>query len=830
MTRPLHEYRDKRDFARTPEPAGVASASSATTGRYFVVQKHDATRLHWDFRLEWDGVLLSWAVTRGPSAAVSAKRLAVRTEDHPLDYATFEGTIAKPAYGAGTVMLWDRGTWAPLGDVDAGLADGMLKFVLSGERMRGAWMLVRMKPRPGEKRENWLLIKEHDAHEEEDVEGLVTRHVTSVSTGRKMDDIAEGVPAKTKSLPKSRRAKTLPCPPFQPVQLAKLHTTVPEGDAWLHEVKVDGYRCLAAVGGSTVRLHTRNGLDWTAQFGALVPAFESLPCKSALIDGEVVAAGVATNGFSELQTRLKHGGTLAFVAFDLLHLDGRDLTRQPLIDRKAALERLLADANPAIQYSTHVQGHGAVAWQQACAAGREGLICKLADATYHAGRHGSWLKLKCGQRQEFVIGGWSPSSSKGRPFASLLMGTFEDGRLIYRGRVGSGFGEREFAELTPFLEKSARKTSPFSEVPLEIRGARWVTPHLVAEVKFTELTGDGHIRHGTYQALRRDKPATFVGLDRAEEDSIRDDRSKDTGSGRVEGVKITNAARKVFDTPAVTKLQVAEYYTAVADRMLPFVRNRPVSLLRCPDGTTGKCFFQKHRGDGMPAAVGTVAISDDDGDADYISLSSASGLVAATQMGAIEFHIWGSRNASLEHPDRIVFDLDPDESLGFTTVRRAAFDLRDRLDDLGLPSVAMLSGGKGIHVIVPLRPKAEWEAVKLFSRTMAVMLSEAEPDRFIATMSKAKRKGLIFIDWLRNERGSTAITPYSLRARPGAKVAVPVTWEELKGIGSAGEFDIKSALGRLEVPCPLQVATQEGVALDDKVLRQLEKQLSGVSK
>ena len=826
MTRPLDDYRAKRDFDRTAEPAGNDALGTASAGRSFIVQKHAATRLHWDLRLEWDGVLLSWAVTRGPSAAVSAKRLAVRTEDHPLSYATFEGKIAKPAYGAGTVMIWDRGTWAPLGDVDAGLADGMLKFVLSGERMQGAWMLVRMKPRPGEKRENWLLIKEHDAHEEDDAEGLVTTHMTSVATGRDMNGIAAGIAAKTKARPKRKRANSTACPPFRPLQLAKLHTTVPDGDDWLHEVKVDGYRCLAAIGGGKVRLYTRSGLDWTTQFGALVPAFEDLPCDNALIDGEVVAAGVAANAFSELQTRLKQGGALGFVAFDLLHLDGRDLTRSPLIDRKTELARLLAKSDGAIQYSTHIEGRGADAWAQVCAAGREGLISKLATAAYHTGRHGSWLKLKCGQRQEFVIGGWSPSPSKGRPFASLLMGTFEGDRLVYRGRVGSGFGETEFAELLPLLESRMRKTRPFAEVPPEVRGARWVTPDLVAEVKFTDLTGEGHIRHGTYQALRRDKPAKTVALDDAEEDEMELGGENASSTGKVKGVKITNPTRKVFDMPAVTKLQVAEYYAAVADRMLPFARNRPMSLLRCPDGIAGQCFFQKHRGEGMPAPVGTVAISGDEDDADYITLSSAAGLIAATQMGAIEFHIWGSRNASLEQPDRIVFDLDPDEGLPFAAVRSAAFDLHGRLDDLGLPSAAMLSGGKGIHVIVPLRPKAEWEAVKLFSRTIAVMLSDAQPDRFIATMSKAKRKGLIFIDWLRNERGSTAIAPYSLRARPGAKVAVPVAWKELEKTESAGAFDITTVLGRLELPCPLQEMTRSAVALDGKVLRRLEKQLA----
>ena len=456
MTRSLIEYRNKRDFSKTPEPSEGVRAGGDPSGWAFLVQKHAASRLHWDLRLEWKGVLLSWAVTRGPSAAPSAKRLAVRTEDHPLSYASFEGIIPKPEYGAGTVMLWDRGTWAPLGDVDEGLIKGTLKFVLSGERMRGAWMLVRLKPKQGEKRENWLLIKESDTHASADPEGLVSTHQTSIATDRDMTAIASGAPAK-----KARKEVRQGCPFFRTVQLAKLAKSAPAGDDWLHEVKVDGYRCLAALGSGAVRLFTRNGHDWTTQFGALVPAFEALPCESALIDGEVVAAGVGTNEFSELQTRLQHGGALAFVAFDLLQLDGRDLTALPLIERKDALERLLAKAGATLQYSTHIEGRGPDAWAAVCAAGREGLISKQANAPYHPGRHGSWLKLKCGQRQEFVIGGWSPSSSRGRPFASLLMGSFEGGRLLYRGGVGSGFGAREFDALVPLLEAHARKTSPF---------------------------------------------------------------------------------------------------------------------------------------------------------------------------------------------------------------------------------------------------------------------------------------------------------------------------------------------------------------------------------
>lgn len=714
-----------------------------------------------------------------------------------------------------------------MGDVDVGLTEGILKFVLSGERMRGAWMLVRMKPRAGEKRESWLLIKEHDLHEANDPDGLITLHQSSVLTSRTMSEIAAGTTPKRRPRSRVRPPRTqFARPPFHPVQLAKLHAVVPTGGEWLHEVKVDGYRCLAALGGGSVRLFTRNGLDWTTQFGALVPSLETLKCNSALIDGEVTAAGANTNAFSQLQARLKHGGALEFVAFDLLHLNGRDLTALPLKERKTALDRLVGQCDGAIRYSTHIEGHGPDAWAAVCAHGREGLVSKLASAPYHSGRHGSWLKLKCGRRQEFVIGGWSPSSSKGRPFASLLMGSFEEGRLIYRGRVGSGFGEREFDDLVPMLSARARKTPPYADVPSEVRSANWVTPDLVAEVKFTELTEDGHIRHGTFQALRRDKPAKDVSLDHAAEETI---ATHPVGSRtrKVKGVTITSHDRHVFDTPPVTKLQVAQYYADVADRMLPFTRKRPVSLLRCPDGIAGACFFQKHRGDGMGRSIQTVAISDEDGDQNYITLPTETALVAAAQMGAVEFHIWGAPNAALDRPDRIVFDLDPDDGLPFASVRSAAFDLRDRLNDLGLPSVPMLTGGKGIHVIVPLRRKADWETVKLLARTIAVMLSDAEPERFIATMSKAKRKGLIFIDWLRNERGATAVAPYSLRARPGARVAVPVTWDELKQVVSAGAFDIASVSEMLGATCPLKDITQQAVTLDDKILRRLEKQFTG---
>jgi bifunctional non-homologous end joining protein LigD len=831
VPRDLREYQARRDFGHTPEPSGKQKVEE---GRRFVVQKHAARRLHYDLRLEWEGVLLSWAVTRGPSADPKAKRLAVRTEDHPVAYGSFEGTIGAKQYGAGTVMLWDTGTWAPLEDVGKGLATGKLKFVVAGQRMKGGWTLVRIKPKPGEKQENWLLIKERDAHVAEDPESLVNAHTTSITTGRSMEAITSGKPAiqprkKTAGLGGrgGRGGKNRAVPAFRPPQLATLVGHVPESDDWLHEVKFDGYRCMAGVAPPRVTLYSRSGLDWTTQFGALVPDFERLDCRSALLDGEVIAPGAPEGAFSELQARLKHGGALLFMAFDLLELDGRDLAGKPLLERKERLENLLARSSlGAVRYSTHVQGHGATLLEQVCEAGQEGVISKQAAGPYRSGRHASWRKIKCIKRQEFVVAGWMPSSSRGRPFSSLIMGTFEDGALRYRGRVGTGFGAPEFEALEPRLKRLAAKKSPFPEAPRETRGARWIKPQLVAEVQYAELTGDGHVRHGVYKGLREDKTVRETRLELAPQEeavaAVREGSRKDQAT--VAGVRISSANRKVYAKPPVTKLMVAQHNEAVAARMLTFASRRPLALVRCPDGVDGECFFQKHRSQGMPEAIRTVSLRQSKGNmAEYICLSDVEGLVGAAQMGAIEFHIWGSRIDRLEQPDRLVFDLDPDEGLAFAKVRKAAFELRDWLEELGLPSVPMLTGGKGVHVIVCLRRKAEWETVKLFTRTVATMMAEHAPGRYTATMAKSRRTGRIFVDWLRNERGSTAVAPYSLRARPGAKVAVPVTWDELAESRSAGAFDIRSVAERLELPCPLAQAAKRPVTLGKQVIQRLEE-------
>lgn len=780
----LAEYQRRRDFERTDEPEGRGRGPGGD-GLAFAVQKHAARRLHFDLRLEWQGVLLSWAVTRGPSAAPSAKRLAVRTEDHPIDYADYEGTIPEGSYGAGTVMLWDRGTWQPLADVDEGLRKGILKFEIFGQRMKGAWTLVKMKPKGKEKRENWLLIKERDSHRETQEDGLVERFTNSVSSGRSMPEIARGAAARRRrgrSAPGT--AFSLPAPDFLAPQLATAVEVPPAGDDWLHELKFDGYRCLAALGSDGIVLYTRNGHDWTDRYANLPRALQEVRCANALIDGEVIA-GTSSGGsaFSALQRDLEARLPVRFCAFDLLHLDGEDLTGLALAERKRRLAALLEplEDRGAIVYTDHVTGKGKAVFDAAIAGGAEGIIAKQADGDYRSGRSRSWLKIKAARREEFVVGGYSPSSSRGRPFASLLIGQYESGRLRYKGRVGSGFAERDFAELRTAIRSLSAASSPFDDVPAQVRrAARWLEPALVVEVKYAELTRDGQVRHGVFQGVRTDKDAEQVAPEKQE---------PDRAAPKVAGVTISSSDRVVFPGAGISKLQVAEYYARVADRMLEVAANRPVSLVRAPRGLGGDTFFQRHAGSGFPDAIRSVDIEESSGDIEpYIYISSPEALVSAAQMGAIEFHIWGSRVDAIEKPDRMVFDLDPDEALGFDAVRDAAFEVRDLLHDLGIECAPLLTGGKGIHVVSRLRRTAGWETVKLFTQTVATHLARKRPDRYVANMSKARRRGRIFIDWLRNERASTAIAPFSLRARPGAPVAMPVSWEALANVTSAGSF------------------------------------------
>lgn len=808
-TASLKAYRAKRDFTRTGEPEGEgARKASAKTGGLYVIQKHRARRLHFDFRLELDGVLKSWAVTKGPSLNPADKRLAVRVEDHPLEYGAFEGNIPKGEYGGGEVMIWDRGTWTPQGDPRQGLEKGHLKFDLGGERLKGGFALVRLKARGKEKRENWLLVKERDETADRAADPI-TKWTRSVTTGRSFDDIAAGDEvwrsnersrSAVAEAPEARRTvegPPLPMPRFRAPQLATPMLAPPSGPEWLHEIKFDGYRVIAAVGGGKSKLYTRTGLDWTAKFRDLGGALTRLPARNALIDGEVVVADEkGRSDFGRLQRALKTGeDALRFYAFDLLELDGEDLAKLPLVERKGRLSALLTQAPDSILYSDHIAGDGPKVLAECCRMGLEGIVSKRADKPYVSRRTLSWIKTKCTGRDEFVIGGWRPST-KERAFASLLLGEFDAGELHYRGRVGTGFDQRDLADIAQKLRKFARPTPPFVDAPAEVRRhARWVEPRLVAEIAYTERTAEGYLRHPRFIGLREDKPASEVETLAA---TKREAASEDPAPLSSPPVKLTHPDKVLFPAAGVTKAELAAYWRRVAPLAMPHIAGRPLSLVRCPEGSGRSCFFQRHHTRGMPKALEAVPLLDSSGKREeFLKIEDAAGLEAAAQIGALELHIWGAHAASVEQPDRLVFDLDPDPAAPFADVKRAARDFRALLEAAGLTSFPLLTGGKGIHVVAPLAPALGWREVKMFAKGVAMRLAADDPARFTAVATKARRKGKIYIDYLRNERSASAIAPYSPRARDTPSVAAPIGWSELPRLERADAYTIASLPRRL---------------------------------
>ena len=793
---PLAKYNAKRDFTRTAEPAGKIAR---TGGNRFMVQKHDATRLHWDFRLEVDGVLKSWAVTRGPSLDPNEKRLAVRTEDHPLSYADFEGTIPKGQYGGGTVMLWDDGVWEPVeGKSAKDLEKGHLHFRLEGERMKGEWLLIRLKPRGREKNENWLLRKLDDAHAGA-TDHLVETGLTSIKTGRTMQEIAEGKqagkpPAKA-SRTTARAAKNAKPPAFRSPQLATLVDSVPAGNQWLHEVKYDGYRALIATGARGPKIYTRTGLDWTDRFPGIAEAAKNLPAP-ALIDGEIVAYKNGKPDFSTLQEAISGGGEgLSFFAFDLL-ADREDTTKLSQLARKERLRTLLESADirkdGRILFSEHIVGAGEKLFETMCREGYEGIVSKRADAPYRGARTRAWLKIKCIHRQEFLIIGWTPSSAKGRGFRSLLLALNGPDGLVYAGKVGTGFNQAALHDLRARFDKIAAGEAPVKVPRAEARGARWLQPELVAEIAFTEFTAENVVRHGSFLGLREDKKPRDVVVEKPAP-------LPETPAVAPSSIKISSRDRVIYPEAGLTKGQLADYYAAIAPVALRWLANRPISLVRCPQGRAKHCFFQKHDAGSFGEHVHHVDVREKDGSVEpYLYVEDLDGIMACVQMGTIEFHGWGSLVADIEKPDRLVFDLDPDEGLDFAQVRRAAEDLKGHLADIGLTSWPLLSGGKGVHVVVPLIPEADWPAVRSFAERFARALAQAEPDRFTANLKKVTRKGKIFIDYLRNQRGATAVLPYVARARENAPVAAPISWTELRDLESARLYTIRDAGTLLE--------------------------------
>jgi bifunctional non-homologous end joining protein LigD len=784
----LAEYNKKRDFKKTSEPAG---GELKDAGGMFVVQKHAATRLHFDFRLEHDGVLMSWAVPQGPSLDPKIKRLAMRTENHPIEYGSFEGVIPKGEYGAGAVIIWDTGKMKWLLDPDIGMAKGELKFVLAGERLKGEFHMVKIKPREGERGNPWLLFKSKDAFA--GTEDAVARSVTSIVSGRTIEDVRSGG-ARVWSKGGERAPKAAKRPKWSFVEpaLATREENPPKGDAWIHEIKYDGYRIQAAVSGDSVRLYTRNGLDWTGKFQPIADALAALKLKDVLLDGEAaVAHANGKTDFSSLQKSLESGVAkgVSYFVFDLLAEGAKDLRKRPLIERKERLEKLLTKAKTPVLVSPHFEGGGPDVLEAFREKGLEGIVSKKANSTYQSGRTKAWLKIKCVNEQEFVIVGYQPSL-KGRAFASLMLADTVEGKLQYRGNVGTGFNDKTLASLQEKLKKIER-AKPTLSVPRETaKGAKWVEPKLVAQVKFAEFTSEGAVRHGVFLGLRGDKSAKEVTAETA-------------APAMKTRVRLTHPDKVLFPDSGVTKAELAAYLDMASERMGVHVYDRPLSLVRAPDGVGKQTFFQKHAMAGMPKEIKTTPIAEKDGKPEgYLTVPDATGLVSCAQISALEFHLWGSHNDDVEKPDRIVFDLDPDEGLDFEVVKRAAFDIKALLESADLPSFAMITGGKGIHVVLNLKRKHSWDDVKGFSGALAEQIELLDPKRFVANMSKAKRKGRIFVDYLRNGRGATAIAPYSPRARGMAPVAVPVSWSELKTIPSASVFKLKDMAARLAEPDP----------------------------
>ena len=791
MAAKLEEYNRKRDFEKTNEPEGTnvhVRAEEPENRLKFVVQHHLARRDHFDFRLEWNGALLSWAVPKGPSYNPHDKRLAVRVEDHPLEYRNFEGLIPKGEYGGGIVLLWDEGYWEPLANGSEGLRSGSLKFALNGRRLKGKWALVRMKPKTGEAENNWLLLKEKDEYTQT-VDGI-SGFAESIRTGRTMEEIEKGEDEKFAHNPFEKAD----------VQLANPESKVPEGDDWLYEVKYDGYRILSFLEGNNARLITRNGNDYTARFQAVADSLIDWAAGRAMVlDGEMaVTDDRGRTDFQALQNTMRHpkGKGLTYIVFDLLALDGEDLRGRALIDRKETLEVLMKNAPKNLHYSPHVRGNGNESFEAACRADLEGIVGKKAGSVYSGTRNGDWIKLKCGKRQEFVIGGYTLTDKRTSGISALLLGVHEGKELVYAGRAGTGLSAREMAELERLFTDIKRETSPFRQAPKARTNEKifWLEPQLVAEIKFAQWTEENRLRQASFKGLRTDKNPTDIRKETADEEAqpqTSAEEVKETMEAAgddliIEGVTITHPDKILFDDPAITKADVVRYYEKAAARILPYVTHRLLSIVRCPKGVSQTCFFKKHPGPDSRGIV-PLTIKNSDGEPEeYFYIENISGLISEAQMGTLEFHTWGSRTDELEKPDIMVLDLDPDEGMDLGQVRQGVKDVRSILNQLSLASYLKTSGGKGYHVVVPFKPSADWDAFHDFARHIAEVMEQKWPDRYTSNIRKEKRKNRIFIDWIRNGRGATSIAPYSIRARKGAKVSMPIVWEELETVAPDG--------------------------------------------
>jgi bifunctional non-homologous end joining protein LigD len=832
---PLEDYKRKRDFGRTAEPKPESEPESKPeskpksklksksksepkpghdTGWQFVVQKHDARRVHYDLRLEHRGTLKSWAVTRGPSLIVGEKRLAVRTEDHPMQYLDFEGNIPRGEYGGGAMIVWDRGRWEPAFDADKGLQKGHLEIVLHGTRLKGRWHLVRMRPRPGEKKEQWLLIKADDEFARPAGAGDITdEETTSAVSGRTTQELAaEGelrkdhagrakvmearniAPPDPKQVPGARKGIL---PAFLEPSLPQISNTAPSGPKWVHEIKYDGYRVQARIDGENVRLLTRKALDWTSRFAPIAAALKTLGLSSALIDGEIVvedSAGIPS--FTLLQADLSalRRDRFRYFLFDLYYCEGFDLTQAALTDRKALLQQIVEGgaAGSIIRFSEHLAGDGPTMFEHACRLGLEGIVSKRGDLPYRRGRGDHWLKVKAVQRQEFIILGYIPSTAAKGLVGALLLGYFERGTLYYAGRVGTGYSSAQAKALRDALEEiAAPKPKLGNDLPEGAeKGVRWAEPRLVCEVEYRSWTADKLIRQASFKGLREDRPAEEIMLE-----TVPDRPKSDVGRELIRA-RLTHPERILWPEQGVTKEGLAEFYCDISDWILPHIAGRVLSLVRHPSGVNEKGFFAKHAWHGLTGAVRRVDVGEKE---KMLAIDNFDGLLELVQAGVVEIHPWGSTVAQLEKPDRLIFDLDPAEDVPWSAVIEAALAVRGRLEELGLRSFVKTSGGKGLHVVLPVEPVTGWDEAKRFTQSIAETMAKAQPERYVATMSKVARRGRIFIDYLRNGRGATAVAAYSTRALPVASVSTPLAWDELSEGIRADHFKIDNLRQRLDV-------------------------------
>jgi len=804
MADSLKKYREKRNFEVTSEPAEGGEANE--DARAFVIQKHWASRLHYDFRLELDGAMKSWAVPKGPCYDPAVKRMAVQVEDHPIAYNQFEGQIPEGQYGAGKVIIWDEGTWMPVGDPRKGYRDGHLKFDLQGAKMQGRWALIRLKGKESEKQPPWLLIKDRDdfSRPERDF-SVVDEMPDSVVPLRKME---KGAGPKDKATSRSNAQPALPgiaadLPAQLKPQLATLVDGVPRhAPDWLYEMKFDGYRLVARIEGEDVRLFTRNGHDWSAKLPHLVEALRALPAKWAWVDGEIVMLDrEGIPNFQSLQNAFDNDRTqdIVFYAFDLPFIGLRDLRQEPLGVRRALLQQLMDTAeDDHLRFSEAFEAAPSDLVATACRMGLEGIMAKRLSSPYVSRRSDTWVKVKCARRQEFAIVGYTaPKGSRAGLGALLLAVTEQDGSLRYAGKVGTGFDDASLVSLQKRLAAMETDKKPVANAPAA-GGVRWVKPELIAEVSFGEWTSGGHIRHSVFRGLRQDKPVKAISREKAVPVKDIDSETPASKTSRSKGGKLTNPDRVIDPSTKLTKLDLARYYGLISPLMLAHLKGRPVSFLRAPAGIQGEFFFQKHLEAAMPGVKSLPAKLDPD-HPPLLEVPTAEAIMSAVQMNVVEFHTWNAVKTSIGKPDRLMLDLDPGEGVQWPTMQQAANLVRVLLQEIGLQAWLKTSGGKGLHVVVPLRKQYDWDTVKRFSQAVVQHLARTLPQLFVAKSGPKNRVGKIFADYLRNGFGATTVCAWSARARPGLGISVPVTWDELDKLTSGAHWTIQDVHSRLDV-------------------------------